>query len=81
MNCLQAIPARDHRAAVNVDFEQYVDKYYKFWQRLITKDETAALFKPTWPKVKHVMTLTSSAMSLINMSTDCRVRQTILTIP
>lgn len=49
-------PWRYYRAAVNDDFEQYVDKYYKFWQRLASKEEIEALFKPSWSKVNHVLT-------------------------
>lgn len=39
-------PWRYYRAAVNEDFEQYVDRYYDFWQRLIPSDRTAAVFAP-----------------------------------
>lgn len=49
-------PWRYYRAAVNDDFEQYVDKYYLFWQRLIPNKDLHAVFAPVWPEVKHVWT-------------------------
>lgn len=49
-------PWRYYRAVVNNDFEHYVDKYYKFWQRLIPNSIIHEAFKPVWDKVKHVWT-------------------------
>lgn len=49
-------PWRYYRAVVNEDFEQYVDKYYQFWQRLIPSEKSSRMFAPIWPKVKHVDT-------------------------
>jgi len=49
-------PWRYYRAAVNDDFDQYVDKYYKFWQRLVSPEEIQDMFKPTWSGVKHILT-------------------------
>ena len=49
-------PWRYYRAIVNDDFEQYVDKYYKFWQRLIPNKEIQQVFKPVWEDVNHVWT-------------------------
>ncbi|MFQ5964412.1 MAG: asparagine synthase (glutamine-hydrolyzing) [Candidatus Scalinduaceae bacterium] len=49
-------PWRYYRAVVNDDFEHYVDKYYKFWQRLIPNKEIHEVFKPVWSRVKHVWT-------------------------
>jgi len=49
-------PWRYYRAVVNDDFEQYVDKYYKFWQRLIQNKLIHQVFRPIWPEVKHVWT-------------------------
>jgi asparagine synthase (glutamine-hydrolysing) len=49
-------PWRYYRAAVNDDFEQYVDKYYLFWQRLIPAKEISRVFLPIWDRVKHVQT-------------------------
>jgi len=49
-------PWRYYRAVVNDDFEHYIDKYYVFWQRLIPNREIQAVFRPVWPRVKHVWT-------------------------
>ena len=49
-------PWRYYRA-VNVDsFEDYIDKYYVFWQRLIDNRTLKRLFAPVWEDVKHVWT-------------------------
>ncbi len=47
-------PWRYYRAAVNVDFEQYVDKYYAYWQRLIPDAILPEVLRPIWPDVEHV---------------------------
>jgi len=49
-------PWRYYRAVVNDDFEQYIDKYYQFWQRLIPNDQIKQVFAPIWDDVKHVST-------------------------
>jgi len=49
-------PWRYYRAVVNDDFEQYVDKYYTFWQRLLPDKEIQPIFRPIWDEVKHVWT-------------------------
>ena len=49
-------PWRYYRAAVCNDFEHYVDQYFEFWQRLVSKDELQQLFAPIWQDVKHVDT-------------------------
>lgn len=49
-------PWRYYRAVVNDNFEQYVDKYYSFWQRLIPNKEIHKVFAPVWDDVKHVWT-------------------------
>ncbi len=49
-------PWRYYRAAVNENFEQYVDKYYRFWQRLIPGKEMPRVFLPIWDQVKHLVT-------------------------
>jgi asparagine synthase (glutamine-hydrolysing) len=41
---------------VNADFEDYIDKYYLYWQRLIPNRVIQQVFKPIWPEVKHVWT-------------------------
>ena len=49
-------PWRYYRAAASADFEDYVDKYYLYWQRLIPNREIRAVFAPVWGDVKHVWT-------------------------
>lgn len=49
-------PWRYYRAVVNSDFEQYIDKYYLFWQRLIPNQTIKAVFQPIWPEVNQVWT-------------------------
>lgn len=49
-------PWRYYRAVVNDDFEDYIDKYYKFWQRLIPNTKIHKVFEPVWDDVKHVWT-------------------------
>jgi len=49
-------PWRYYRAVVNDDFEHYIDKYYKFWQRLIPNSVIHKVFAPVWNGMKHVHT-------------------------
>lgn len=49
-------PWRYYRAAVNSDFEQYIDNYYSYWHRLIPNGLISEVFKPVWDEVKHVWT-------------------------
>lgn len=49
-------PWRYYRAVVNCSFEQYVDKYYQFWQRLIPSHMAPEIFKPIWNEIKHIDT-------------------------
>lgn len=49
-------PWRYYRAVVNDDFENYVDKYYRYWQRLIPNRIIHQVFQPIWEQVKHVWT-------------------------
>lgn len=49
-------PWRYYRAVVNDDFEQYVDKYYLFWQRLVDNRHLKRLFAPIWEDLKDVWT-------------------------
>lgn len=39
-------PWRYYRAVVNNDFEDYIDKYYEFWQRLIPGEKMQQVFSP-----------------------------------
>lgn len=47
-------PWRYYRAVVNTDFENYVDKYYGFWNRLVPDDLMRPLFAPIADHVSHV---------------------------
>jgi asparagine synthase (glutamine-hydrolysing) len=49
-------PWRYYRAVVNADFNDYIDKYYLYWQRLIPNKVIEQVFAPVWPEVKHVWT-------------------------
>jgi len=49
-------PWRYYRAAVNDDFEHYIDKYYLYWQRLIPNKTIHRVFRPVWNNVKEVWT-------------------------
>lgn len=49
-------PWRYYRAVVNNNFEDYIDKYYSFWQRLISNTQLKKLFSPIWGDVKDVWT-------------------------
>lgn len=49
-------PWRYYRAAMNDNFEQYIDKYYLYWQRLIPNKTLKEVFTPVWDEVKHVWT-------------------------
>jgi asparagine synthase (glutamine-hydrolysing) len=49
-------PWRYYQAAVDGDFEHYIDKYYLFWQRLAPNEIVHKMIKPVWGEVKHVRT-------------------------
>ena len=49
-------PWRYYRAVVNCDFEEYIDKYYLYWQRLIPNKTIHKVFRPVWDEVKNVWT-------------------------
>lgn len=50
-------PWRYYRAVDPTDtFEQYVDKYYLYWQRLLPNTVLREVFAPVWNDVKHVWT-------------------------
>lgn len=50
-------PWRYYRAVDPADnFEQYIDKYYAYWQRLVPNATIKELFRPVWDEVKHVWT-------------------------
>jgi len=49
-------PWRYYRATVCNNFEDYIDKYYVFWQRLVVNSDIKKLFAPIWGDVKDVWT-------------------------
>ena len=49
-------PWRYYRAAVNDDFEHYIDKYYLYWQRLVDNRLLRQMFAPIWKDVDSVWT-------------------------
>lgn len=49
-------PWRYYRAVVCDNFDDYVDKYYHFWQRLIPNKRMRKVFSPIWKDVQHVWT-------------------------
>ncbi len=49
-------PWRYYRAVINENFEDYIDKYYRFWQRLIPNRDIQKVFAPVWPELRDVWT-------------------------
>ena len=49
-------PWRYYRAVINDDFENYIDKYYLFWHRLISNHDLHEMFRPIQNETKHVWT-------------------------
>lgn len=49
-------PWRYYRATLSNDFENYIDKYYLFWQRLIPNSLLKKVFAPIWSQVESVWT-------------------------
>jgi len=49
-------PWRYYRAMNNSSFNEYVDSFYLFWQRLIPNQTIKQVFNPIWDHVKHVWT-------------------------
>jgi len=49
-------PWRYYRAVVNNNFEDYIDKYYDFWQRLIPNTDLKRVFSPIYREVEQVST-------------------------
>ena len=47
-------PWRYYRATNSQNFEDYIENYFGFWQRLLTADERQRLFVPVWDEVKHI---------------------------
>lgn len=49
-------PWRYYRAANSQSFEQYIDQYYSYWQRLVDNRHLKQMFAPVWDEVEHVWT-------------------------
>lgn len=49
-------PWRYYRAVVNDNFESYIDKYYVFWQRMVSNTTLRDMFAPIRKDVEHVWT-------------------------
>lgn len=51
-------PWRYYRAVVNDDFDDYIEKYYRFWNRLIPNRILPDLFQPeVWREIRDVRTI------------------------
>lgn len=49
-------PWRYYRGANAKNFEEFIDEYYAFWQRLISNSMLSQCFAPVWSDVKHLQT-------------------------
>ena len=49
-------PWRYYRAVINQSFDEYIDKYYVYWQRLIPNSVLKRVFAPIWDQVRNVWT-------------------------
>ena len=49
-------PWRYYRAVNNRDFDDYIDKYYRFWKRLVPNTTLHRLFAPIADEIKDVWT-------------------------
>ena len=49
-------PWRYYKGAGSHSFEDYVDDYYIYWQRLMSNSELKQALAPVWSDVKHVWT-------------------------
>ena len=47
-------PWRYYRAAKNTSYDDYISKYYDFWQRLTNKRERFSIFAPIQNETKHI---------------------------
>jgi len=44
-------PWRYYRAMINDDFEQYLEKYFSYWQRLLPDQMLPKVMAPSWPSM------------------------------
>lgn len=49
-------PWRYYRSANAQSFEEYIDQYYLYWQRLVDNRLLKSMFAPVWSEVGHVWT-------------------------
>jgi asparagine synthase (glutamine-hydrolysing) len=49
-------PWRYYRATNAQNFEEYIDHYYLYWQRLVSNSELKKLFAPIWSEIEHIWT-------------------------
>jgi len=49
-------PWRYYRTANAHGFEDYIDQYYRYWQRLVSNSELKEMFAPVWPEVDGLWT-------------------------
>ena len=49
-------PWRYYRSLGSSNFDEYIDTYYQFWQRLIPNKDIKQVFAPIWGDVSHVWT-------------------------
>jgi asparagine synthase (glutamine-hydrolysing) len=49
-------PWRYYRATGSQSFDEYIDSYYTYWQRLTSNSELQSLMKPIWRDVSEVST-------------------------
>ena len=61
-------PWRYYRAVNSKNFDDYIDKYYKFWKRLIPNKEIKKVFTPIWNEVKDIWTRDIFQNILLNNS-------------
>ena len=50
-------PWRYYRAVVNDDFDDYIRKYYGFWQRLVPTDLLPEVLAPVWKEARQAQPL------------------------
>lgn len=63
-------PWRYYRSVDNNSFHEYIDKYYNYWQRLVSEKEMRNLFAPVWDEVKEVDTREIFKQVFQNVDTD-----------
>jgi asparagine synthase (glutamine-hydrolysing) len=49
-------PWRYYRVVANDSFDQYVGKYFNYWQRMMNDSQLKEIFSPIWNEVAHIST-------------------------